>query len=208
MATKSRYVNMAGLDLITRSIRVGATKNGQLGTELAGAELLVLDGITAGTATASRAVVLDSNANITGMGVRRAIVEDGVAVVLTPAQSGALCIFDKVDGALYTLPSPIVGLSYDFIVDTASTSVGQKIITSAGTVFIKGTVNAFVTGADADLAADTANGTTHVSVNFNGTTTGGIVGTRVRLTCRSATVWEIEGDAIKSGSVATTFATS
>lgn len=138
----------------------------------------------------------------------RPVVEDGASVTLTAAQSGALCIFDKTDGALFTLPAPSVGLYYDFIVDTAVSSGAAKVITSGASIYIKGTVNAIVTGADADLAADAANGSSHVSVTMNGTTTGGIAGTNFRLTCRSATVWEVTGTIIKSGSVATSFATS
>ena len=312
MTSFVKRVDMGGLTLVVDGLRVGATKPGQAGTELTGTEIALLDGITAGTATASKALVVDSSINIAAVnnvsmtgdltvdgavgtgtatpglvklttpeltivdgdelgritfsaplessgtdailvgaaivaeaddtftasvndtdlvfmlgvseaaaekfrmssagymsgGSLRSVVEDGAAVVLTQAQSGGLCVFDKTDGALFTLPSPVVGLWYDFVVDTVVSSGSAKVITSAGSIFIKGTVNAYVTGADADLAADAANGSTHVSVTMNGTTTGGIAGTKFRLTCRSATVWEIEGDIIKSGSVATSFATS
>ena len=168
-------------------------------------ELSLLDGVTAGTLGTSVVVTSDASGYVPH---RRHVVEDGAAVVLTALQSGALCVFDKTDGALFTLPSPAIGLYYDFVVDTVVSSGSAKVITSAGTIFIKGTVNAFVTGADADLAADAANGSSHVSVTMNGTTTGGIAGTNFRLTCRSATVWEINGAIIKSGSVATSFAAS
>ncbi len=220
-------VDMAGMTVVVNGLRVGATAPGQTGTELSGTEITYLDGLTPGTATASKAVVLGSSKEIatlgavtmgaltattgsfTGaVGAPRPVVEDGANVVLTAAQSGALCVFDKTDGALFTLPAPVVGLTYEFVVDTVVSSGSAKVITDAGTTFIKGTVNAFVTGADADLAADAANGSSHVSVTMNGTTTGGIAGTRFSLTCRSATVWEITGSIIKSGSVATSFATS
>lgn len=139
---------------------------------------------------------------------RRSVVEDGAAVVLTALQSGAICIFDKTDGALFTLPAPEIGLTFEFAVNVVVSSGSHKVITDAGTTFIVGTVDAIVTGADADLAADAANGSTHVAVTMNGTTTGGIAGTSFRLTCRTATTWEITGIVIKSGSVATAFATS
>lgn len=147
---------------------------------------------------------------MTGAQVRsgsRAVVEDALAFTLTAAQSGGLVVFDKLDGAVATLPAPVIGLFYDFVVDTASTSVGQKVITSAASIFIKGTVLQ-MTAADAANVLDTANGTTHVAITMNGTTTGGCVGTRFRLTCRSATIWEVEGLTIASGSVATSFTTS
>jgi hypothetical protein len=167
-------------------------------------EIGLVQGALEGAIVASKVVSANSSGYVPH---RRHVVEDGASVTLTALQSGALCVFDKTDGALFTLPAPAIGLTFDFVVDTASSSVGQKIITDAGTTFIKGTVLQ-MTLADAANVADTADGTTHRSVNFNGTTTGGVVGTRVRLTCRTATVWEIEGLTLASGSVATSFATS
>ena len=64
MATKTKYVDWGGLTPIVNGIRVGATKPGQLGTELTGTEIALLDGITAGTATASKAVVLGASKEI------------------------------------------------------------------------------------------------------------------------------------------------
>ena len=172
--------------------------------DISATEFGYLDGVTT-TPTASKLALHDASGWLPH---RRPVIEDGAAVVLTAAQSGALCVFDKTDGALFTLPAPAIGLWYEFQVDTVVSSGSAKVITVAGTTFIKGTVNAFVTGADADLAADAANGSSHVSVTMNGTTTGGIAGTRFTLVCRSATVWEIGGSIIKSGSVATSFAAS
>jgi len=140
-------------------------------------------------------------------GALRPTIEDALAVTLTAGQSGGLVVFDKLDGAVITLPAPEPGLFFDFVVDVASTSVGDKVITNDAAVFIKGTVLQ-MTAADAANVLDTANGTTHRAVTMNGTTTGGAVGTRFRLTCRSATIWEIEGLIIASGSVATSFTTS
>lgn len=57
-------MDFAGLDLVVNKIRVGASAPGTTGTELAGTELTVLDGITAGTATASKAVVLGASKEI------------------------------------------------------------------------------------------------------------------------------------------------
>ena len=151
--------------------------------------------------------VSGSKIPMTGTSSRRLVIEDVLAVTLTAAQSGALIIFDKVDGATITLPPPIVGLWFDFDVDVASTSVGQKIITDAATTFIKGVLNKVVTATGA-TTQDTANGTTHLSINMNGTTTGGIAGSRFRLTCRSATVWKVEGYLNSSGTLATSFATT
>jgi hypothetical protein len=46
------------------------------------------------------------------------------------------------------------------------------------------------------------------SVNGNGTTTGGIIGDRIRVTCISATKWAVDAVMVQSGTAATPFATS
>lgn len=57
-------IDWGGNTLITKNIKVGATKPGQSGTDISAAEISVLDGVTAGTVTASKAVVVDSNKDI------------------------------------------------------------------------------------------------------------------------------------------------
>lgn len=138
---------------------------------------------------------------------QRPVVEDAATVNLTNAQSGALIVFDKTDGVLVNLPVPQVGTFFDFVVDTVVSSGSHKVLTDSALTFIKGTVLQ-MTAADAANVLDTANGTTHRAVTMNGTTTGGVIGTRFRLTARSATIWEIEGLTLASGSVATSFAAS
>ena len=60
----SQKYDLGGNDLVVNQLYVGATSPGVAGTLLAGSELTVLDGVTAGTATASKAVVLDSSKGI------------------------------------------------------------------------------------------------------------------------------------------------
>lgn len=57
-------VDWGGNTLITENIRVGATAPGQAGTDISGTELTYLDAVTAGTAAASKAVVLGSSGEI------------------------------------------------------------------------------------------------------------------------------------------------
>src|SRR5882757_4966472 len=65
MTDTSAFVDMGGNTLIVNGINVGATAPGQTGTSLSGTEIATLDGVTAGTVTASKAVVVDSNKDIT-----------------------------------------------------------------------------------------------------------------------------------------------
>ena len=231
MATnRSKYIDMGGLTPIVNGIRVNATKPGQLGTELTATEALYLDALTAGTASASKAVVLGSSKEIATLGTvgmtaltattgtfsgvvsgLRAVVEDGAAVVLTAAQSGGLCIFDKIDGALFTLPAPVIGLWYEFIVVASVTSNSMKVITDAGTTFIIGSVDMVDTDTTFTHTNQDANGTNHISVLMaaaSTNSTGGIKGTRFKLVCRTATTWAIEGQINHAGSVASPFSAS
>lgn len=66
MTSWVKRVDMGGLTLIVDGLRVGATKPGQAGTELTGTEIALLDGITAGTVAASKAVVVDSSKAVSG----------------------------------------------------------------------------------------------------------------------------------------------
>jgi hypothetical protein len=80
--------DLGGTDLITESIRVGATGPGQSGTALSGSELTVLDGVTAGTAAASKAVVTDSNVDVAGLnvvGLARIDLDSATATLSTHA---------------------------------------------------------------------------------------------------------------------------
>lgn len=154
------------------------------------------------------AAVTTSGATLMKKGTGGLVISDAATVNLTAAQSGGTIIFAKTDGVLVNLPPPIIGLNYKFMVDTVSASVGDKILTDASTTFIKGQLLGSVVATPA-FAFDAANGTTIRSINLNGTTTGGIAGTWFELIAKSATVWEIyAGLNIKSGSVATCFATS
>lgn len=57
----------AGMDLVVNKLRVGATTPGTTGTEMSGAEITVLDGVTAGTVSASKAIVADSSLNVAAL---------------------------------------------------------------------------------------------------------------------------------------------
>ena len=132
----------------------------------------------------------------------------GATRTLSVDESGSTCLFDRAAGIVYTLPLAVPGLVYDFVITTTITSNAAKIITGAGTeLLIGGYVNVDTDTSNA-VAAFTGNGSTHVAVSMNGTTTGGILGTKLRFTCLSTTRWFVEGIVQGSGIVATAFATS
>jgi hypothetical protein len=61
----SQDIDLGGNTLIVEDIKVGATAPGQAGTSLSSTELTLLDGVTAGTATASRVLSLNSSKALT-----------------------------------------------------------------------------------------------------------------------------------------------
>lgn len=133
----------------------------------------------------------------------------GATRSLNETESGSLVLFDRAAGIVYTLPTaPKIGTFYDFVITTTITSNAAKVITGAGTELLIGGYMNVDTDTSNAVAAFTANGSTHVSVSMNGTTTGGILGTKLRFTCLSSTRWMVEGIVQGSGVVATAFATS
>lgn len=129
---------------------------------------------------------------------------------LLTTEAGALVLFDNAAGMTYTLPAPStlqVGAYFDFATTVTITSNAAKSITDATTTFL---VGAITVGSIATASAGgfSANGTTIRSVNGNGTTTGGIIGDAYRVTLISATVWQVNGYMIGSGTLATPFSTT
>lgn len=128
---------------------------------------------------------------------------------LTAAQSGALVQFNTAAGQLYTLPTvatTIAGMCFEFIVDVTCTSSVHRIACSTG-AFIIGSVMQWSDSPSLPVAR-TANGTTHLAWEGNGTTTGGLIGDHMYLTAISTTQWEIRGTNFATGAEATPFKTS
>ncbi len=125
-------------------------------------------------------------------------------VTLTAAQSGSTVLFDSAAGIVFTLPASTVGLFFDFVTTVTITS-GSATVTVPASSFMLGAVE-LLTSASAVTFAAYGNGTSHVSIASNGTTTGGIKGSQYRVTCISATVWNVTGLLAGSGALATPFA--
>ena len=136
------------------------------------------------------------------------VIADGVATrLLVPKEAGALCMMDSAAGVVYTLPSPVIGMTYRFGVSVSRTSNAHKIITNLATEFITGGV-ALINSAAATGEFFAADGTTIRALSSNGTTTGGIIGDFYEVIGISSTVWFIRGVLNQTGTAATPFATS
>ena len=123
-------------------------------------------------------------------------------VTLTAAQSGSVALFDRAAGIIYTLPAPAVGLYFDFITTVTITTNNAEVATDAGTTFMQGSVRIASAGTPNDFQG---NGTSHLRVRSNGTTTGGVLGSGYRVTCVSTTLWNCNGLLQGSGVAAIPF---
>jgi len=138
----------------------------------------------------------------------------GATRTLIAANSGSVNLFDAATSITYTLPAPAVGLYYDFLWTTLETG-GQAhvIVTDAGTTFVTGYLTMFsdvnvTPSATLGPKGFAGDGSSHIKVTMNGTTTGGGVGTLLRATCISTTVWNISGVVRSpSGTIATPYST-
>ena len=143
--------------------------------------------------------------NVSGM--LNAVATYTTTQTLAATQSGAMVLWNAAAGFTITLPAPVIGTQFMLAVLTSVTSSNHKVITDASTTYLVGGVSiGEVAATTAPMFA--ANGTSIRSVTMNGTTTGGLIGTYMEVTCINSTQWLIQGQILGSGTLATPFATS
>ena len=139
---------------------------------------------------------------------RQVIQSVGATRTLLPGESGALCLFDRATGIVYTLPPAAEGMQFDFVYTVSRTSTNAyKIITASGDFLL----GAYLAGDSAIATSGdvfTADGSTHVALTLDADTEGGLIGGRIRVTAISSTQWYIEGIVVGTGTMTTGFATS
>jgi hypothetical protein len=142
-------------------------------------------------------------------GLHQEVIQSvGATRTLKAEESGSLCLLDSAAGVVYTLPAPVAGMRFEFLVTVAVTSNAHKVITDAATTFmLGGVIMGDVTVATSGDYFE-ADGSTIVALSAAGTVTGGLLGERYQLTCISGTQWVIEGVCHGAGTLATPFATS
>ena len=134
----------------------------------------------------------------------------GATRSLNETESGSLILLDRAAGCVVTLPVfTVPGVYFDFMVPTTVTSNSYKIITGAGTELLVGDLtNDDVDTSNATILWPAEVASSFIAITMNGTTTGGLIGTRVRVTSLNSTKWMIEGNIKGNGTVATPLATS
>ena len=134
----------------------------------------------------------------------------GSTLTLTAAQSGSLIILDRAAGVTVTLPTtPAVGTFFIFKVAVTVTSNSDKMITGSATELLVGSIiNCDTDTSDTVAIWKALVGSSYISVNLNGGTTGGLKGDYFRVTCLNSTTWHVTGVINGTGTVATPFANS
>jgi hypothetical protein len=141
-----------------------------------------------------------SSGTIVGGWVRHLIGDAVASRNLKLRESGAVCQMDSAAGVVYNLPAITldnIGVQYEFVNTVTITSNSAKIMCASGDFLLGAVGVAVIAAVDVDYFA--FNGTSHVSCLSNGSTTGGVIGGRVRVTAINATQWWIEGMLIGSG---------
>lgn len=126
----------------------------------------------------------------------------------TALTSGTTYCLSATGGFVTTLPAcsaANVGLSYKFKIITSVTGGGTYVINTTGTdVFVGGVYGSIAAPNatnDAFFGASTANKT----ITLSATTTCGLVGGWLEVTCVSATQWAVNGVTLGTGTIATPF---
>ena len=130
----------------------------------------------------------------------------GATATLLASQSGANVLFDRAAGIVFTLPAPVVGTKFRFIVTVDLTAATYQVDTDAATTFIVGSLLGGIEGAATD-ETHFADGTTDIGISMNKTTTGGLIGGIFELECISSTLWMVTGNTSCTATPATPFTT-
>ncbi len=161
--------------------------------------------LTATTSGAGDTVRVALSLNRSALPGEGTVVDATGDSTLTSVQCGATVLLDKNSGITITLPAPanITGCYFDFVNNIAYSSGSITVVTDAATTFILGTTNVVVENS-ATSKGFTCNGSSHVKIIENGTTTGGIAGGHFRLRLINGTQWQVQESAILgSGAIAT-----
>lgn len=142
------------------------------------------------------------------LGAHRQVISAATAVQLTPAQSGALCLFSQAALTTYTLPTPVEGMEFEFLTTILATGAHTVITKTTASEFLLGAVTSDSLNATTDVFQ--ANGTTIVKLSqyIADTTSGGLVGSSFKVTAISATQWVVRGSIVGTETVITPFATA
>ncbi len=142
-------------------------------------------------------------------GLHREVIKEGVATrTLLPEESGSLVCHDLAAGTVFTLPSAVKGMQFQFVTTVSRTSTNAHKVIAASGDFLLGAYHAMDATIATSGASFTGNGTTHVAILMDADTEGGLVGGWLQFTAISDTQWFVTGHVVGTGTMTTAFSTT
>lgn len=204
-------MDFGGLSLICKEVKVGATAPGQAGSTISSTELGFLDGVTAGTAAASKALVLNSSSAITtGLTALTVTTVTPTTIAGTPSFSGAptFASTSTFTGAPTFNATPILGTGtrIDLASTTATLSSNAATITQYAAVITTESLTTAHTASQALVITKTgvAAGDFAMITQAGGTNTGGVPVFKAVCTTDTVTI-TIQNNAIATNAFNGTF---
>lgn len=146
----------------------------------------------------------DKDMDLYGRGKVEVIANGGKDIILSAEDSGAVCLFDTAGASSFALPAPAVGLEFTFINSITCTADHVIKTNTLNTDGFLGGVVSCSTGASADsFSADADGSNDHITLN--GSTTGGLAGSRIHVVAIDSENWAVDGQLVTSGTSATCF---
>lgn len=174
-----------------------------------GGTLVITPGLVVATAVGTKIKVKPDVINLSSAQAGSSVVASSPsAYLLSPNESGKTFLFDAVAGQSFTLPTAVAGLKYRFVttVDLTSNAFAVLCSTAVAGDFMVGSVHGAIEGAATD-EMHFANGTTHLGFSANKTTTGGLIGSTLKVEAISDTLWLVSGVQSCTATPATPFTT-
>jgi len=155
-----------------------------------------------------REIQFGAGTRLVGAKVKVKSVGDATTT-LTAADSGCYCLFDNADASTVILPAPVAGLEFTFVTTVTATSdhvIKTATLNTDG--FLGGVLTNSTTADNADAFSADADGSNDF-ITLNGSTTGGLAGSRIHVCCIDGENWAVDGQLVASGgTVATCFGDS
>ena len=145
-----------------------------------------------------------NQSTLVGQKLKVKSVGDGTTT-LVAGDSGCYCLFDNAAASTVILPAPAVGLEFTFV--TTVTATADHVIKTATLNtdgFLGGVLTNSTTAGQADCFSADADGSNDF-ITMNGSTTGGLAGSRIHLVCIDGENWAVDGQLVATGTAATCF---
>ena len=125
-------------------------------------------------------------------------IADAETVSLTTGDSGKTLIIDRAAGVTVTLPTATPGLMYDIVLAATITSNSVTISCATGESFVGGVIQSAGTIGNFGSSVGTI-------LTLNGSTTGGVVGSQLKLVCATGGKWIVTGVLLGTETAASPF---